>query len=642
LTPIAPETREAPPQAEVRAYRLELECAVAILLMALGCMGRTQLFMLEHPGALSWDEGYMGALAARLIDTQWLPGVYAVSQRGPILYWLMTLTQWLGGWDSWIGIRTLAWIVPTITVCSVFALGLIFRRPLVGAFAVVLFAFVLGVALVTGDGIGINGEHVIGMFEVLALTAIAEALRRERRALAGGRVLVFVAGVLSACAGFSKQIALPTSAVLVLWLLVRQAEPSLAERRARLQRAGIFIAGWLLVAVLCVLPYAIGGYLTEFWYNFYRYNTEIFLAPYKVMPLQRELAGWFMDNPFPVGTMFLIAGLAAAEFVRQLRGLDRGSVTKALKDKAFELVVLAHFLIALVTMIIQMKWWHHQMVALLPFLGLLFALRVDVALRVGTRLGRTLALLLQTGLALLFLFVSYDAKMLRLQRERGAAGLWRSAVPDPICDKIQKHSKPSDRIYVWGFDGDVYVSCKRRPATRYVYSTMVAGIVPPFWNEWHPERVAWRARENTVEDLKQNRPKLFVDMPAKLGNLSMVHIPEIREYILENKYCDLGGVEGKLGRIAQMWMRPDAGQKCPKIRFPRPAAAATAKTTAGTSAKDGSKPASNAAATKGAAEETAADEATTAPSDEPKGDEKDETGSGAEAEGSSDEEREAK
>jgi len=573
LTPIAPDTHEAEPQAKVRAYRLELECAIAILLMALGCMGRAQLFMLEQPGPLSWDEGYMGALAARLIDTHWLPGVYAVSQRGPILYWLMTLTQWLGGWDSWVGIRVLAWVVPAITMGSVFALGLIQRRPLVGAYAVVLFAFVLGVALVTGDGIGINGEHVIGMFEVLALTATAEALRREGLALGRGRALIFVAGVLSACAGFSKQIALPTSAVLVLWLFVRRGEPDPVERRARLQRVGIFVAAWLLVAVLCVAPYAIGGYLREFWYNFYRYNTEIFLAPYKVMPLQRELAGWFMDNPFPVGTMFLIAGLSAAEFVRQLRGLDRGSVTAVLKDKAFELVVLAHFLIALVTMIIQMKWWHHQMVALLPFLGLLFGLRVELALRVGTRLGRTLAVLLQTGLALCFLFVSFDAKMLRLQRERGVMKLWRSARPDAICDKIDKHSKPGDRIYVWGFDGDVYVSCKRRPATRYVYSTMVAGIVPPFWNEWHPQRVAWRARENTVQDLNQNKPKLFVDMPAKLGNLSMLHIPEIREYILKHKYCDLGGVEGKLGRVAQMWRRPDPGEKCPKMRFPRPVTA---------------------------------------------------------------------
>jgi hypothetical protein len=590
LTPIAPETHEAEPRAQVRAHRLELECAIAILLMALGCMGRTQLFMLEQPGPLSWDEGYMGALAARLIDTHWLPGVYAVSQRGPILYWLMTLTQWLGGWDSWVGIRVLAWLVPTITVFGIFGIGLIQRRPLVGAYAVVLFAFVLGVALVTGDGIGINGEHVIGMFEVLALAATAEALRREGLALGRGRWLVFIAGVLSACAGFSKQIALPTSAVLLLWLLLRQGEPDPVERRARLQRAGIFLAGWILIALLCVAPYAIGGYLTEFWYNFYRYNTEIFLAPYKVMPLQRELAGWFMDNPFPVGVMFLIAGLFAAELVRQARGLDRGSVTGMLKDKAFELVVLAHFLIALVTMIVQMKWWHHQMVALLPFLGLLFGLRVEVALRVGTRLGRTLGLLLQSGLALCFLFVSFDAKMLRLQRERGGAGLWRSALPDAICDKISKHSKASDRIYVWGFDGDVYVSCKRRPATRYVYSTMVAGIVPPFWNEWHPERVAWRARENTREDLKQNQPKLFVDMPAKLGNLSMLHIPEIREYLLKHKYCDLGGVEGKLGRVAQIWMRPDPGKKCPKVRYPQPATATgTADTTGKATEPDKSK-----------------------------------------------------
>jgi hypothetical protein len=569
LTPTAAEAPEVEPQANpqrARANRLHLECAIAIGLMALGCMGRAHLFMLEQPGPLSWDEGYMGALAARLIDTQWLPGVYAVSQRGPILYWIMTVAQWLGGWDSWVGIRVLAWVVPTITACGIFALGMIQRRPLVGAYGVLAFIFVLGCALVTGDGIGINGEHVAGMFELLATVATAEAMRREGLALGRGRGFAFGAGMLAASAGFCKQIALPTAGPLVLWLLLRQGNddgPDPVERRARLLRAAVFVAGWVLVAVSCVAPYAISGHLREFWYNFYRYNTEIFLAPYRVIPLQRELASWFMDNPFPVGTMFLIAGLATAEIVRHATGMDRATIGRALKDKAFELVVLAQFLIALTGMIIQMKWWHHQMVALVPFLGLLFGMRVEVALQVGTRLGRTLVLLAQTALALCFLFVSFDAKMLRLQRER-QGGIWRGALPDAICDTVQKFSKPGDSIYVWGFDGDVYVSCKRRPATRYVYSTMVAGIVPPFWNEWRPDRVAWRARENTLIDLVENRPKVFVDMPGKLGNLSMLHIPEIREYILNHQFCDLGDVTGKLNRVAHIWADPGPGKKCPK------------------------------------------------------------------------------
>jgi hypothetical protein len=62
---------------------------------------------------------------------------------------------------------------------------------------------------------------------------------------------------------------------------------------------------------------------------------------------------------------------------------------------------------------------------------------------------------------------------------------------------------------------------------------------------------------------------MFVDMPARLGNLSMLHIPEIRDYILKHKFCDLGSVEGKLGRVAQMWVEPSPGKKCPKPRVQR-------------------------------------------------------------------------
>jgi hypothetical protein len=249
--------------------------------------------------------------------------------------------------------------------------------------------------------------------------------------------------------------------------------------------------------------------------------------------------------------------------LRHLHGFQRAAWKRALQDKAFELLVLTLFLMFLWAMIIQMKWWHHQMVALLPFLGLLFGMRVETALLSGSRLGRTLTLLAQTMFALLFLFISFDAKMLRLQRER-VAGLWTNALPDAICELIHKYSGPDDSIYVWGFDGDVYVTCSRKPATRYVYSTMVAGIVPPFWNEWRPDRVARRARENTVEDLEANRPKVFVDMPMKLGNLSMLVVPEIRKYIQKHRYCDLGEVIGKQSRVAHMWMRPGRHEKCPK------------------------------------------------------------------------------
>jgi hypothetical protein len=569
-TPKAAEAREAPAQAKARGPRLELECAIAIGLMALGCLGRTHIFMLEQPGPLSWDEGYMAALAARLIHTRWLPGVDAISQRGPILYWTMTVVQWLGGWDRWVGVRVLAWLVPSITVCALIALGIIQRRPLAGAYGALLYAFVLGCALVTGDGIGINGEHFLGMYALLATAFCAASLRAAKSAPNRGRGLAAVGGVMVALAGFSKQIALPAAGPLLLWLVVPLGEePAAATRHARTMRGAFFVGGWLLVALLCISPYVVTGHLDDFWYNFYRYNTEIFLAPYKSMSLQRELAGWFMDNAFPVGTLFMIGGLAATQMLRHLHGFRRPAWTRALQDKAFELVVLALFLMFLWAMIIQMKWWHHQMVAMIPFLGLLFGMRVETALQSGSRLGRTVTMLAQTMFALCFLFISFDAKMLRLQRER-VAGLWTNALPDAICELIHRHSAPDDSIYVWGFDGDVYVTCSRRPATRYVYSTMVAGIVPPFWNEWRPDRVARHARENTVEDLETNRPKIFVDMPMKLGNLSMLVVPEIREYIQKHHYCDLGEVIGKLSRVAHMWKRPGRHEKCPKAltRFP--------------------------------------------------------------------------
>src|SRR5689334_15550482 len=77
----------------------------ALSAVCLACAVAPQLWFMRRDRPVGMDEGYMGALALRLIDGHLLPGVDGVGQRGPVLYWLVTLSQSVFGQYDWRGFR---------------------------------------------------------------------------------------------------------------------------------------------------------------------------------------------------------------------------------------------------------------------------------------------------------------------------------------------------------------------------------------------------------------------------------------------------------------------------------------------------------------------------------------------------------
>lgn len=80
---------------------------------------------------------------------------------------------------------------------------------------------------------------------------------------------------------------------------------------------------------------------------------------------------------------------------------------------------------------------------------------------------------------------------------------------------IQRRTKPDDRIFVWGFEPQIYVLAERRPASRYVYDV--------------PQRLSWPgrdpARRELVDALHATQPAVIVVehrdvLPHVTGNTS--------------------------------------------------------------------------------------------------------------------------
>jgi hypothetical protein len=158
--------------------------------------------------------------------------------------------------------------------------------------------------------------------------------------------------------------------------------------------------------------------------------------------------------------------------------------------------------------------------------------------------------------ALLLDTVGEDAWKRELRRRRGV--LWQRSSGEPLCEVIHRYAEPRDPIFIWGFEGDLYVSCAREPASRYVYTTLVAGIVPPFWNERRSDRVARDAPRDTAFDIEHAKPSLIVDVTDNMGGTSINDIPEL-EAIVARDYCRRETATGWRKREATFYGRRDRG-----------------------------------------------------------------------------------
>jgi hypothetical protein len=228
----------------------------------------------------------------------------------------------------------------------------------------------------------------------------------------------------------------------------------------------------------------------------------------------------------------------------------------------FEFWTGAATLAGLVSSAAALRFWPHYFIAVLTYGGLTLGLSIDAVLRARSR-SRRLVLLLVTAVTLVAVAgVAVWTRSAAMVRER-QSGKWAAAEPEPICDFVRRHSTATDKIFIWGFDGDLYVTCKRRPATSFTYLTFVAGLVPPFWGERLEKRVVPGAPERLAAELRAGLPPVILDAPERLGGVSVRSVPVVNS-VLHDLYCPGPMLAGQEGRQVHAYvLRKQSG--CPDI-----------------------------------------------------------------------------
>ena len=148
----------------------------------------------------------------------------------------------------------------------------------------------------------------------------------------------------------------------------------------------------------------------------------------------------------------------------------------------------------------------------------------------------------------------------KVERDRAHGG-WQDSRNGPLCAFVRDHSQPNDKLFVWGFLPELYTSCGHRSASRYVFTTFVAGLVPWFGNTSVEEEDALAvpgSREILLSELEETKPPVIVDSPATLANRPMNRYAILAKY-LDDHYCSVGEQQGM-----KVYLRKKPDGSCPE------------------------------------------------------------------------------
>ncbi len=499
---------------------------------------------------VSNDEGYISALALRMIHGHWLPYVDGVSQRGPVLYWIAAVFMKLGGQFSWLPIRWLSLSLGVSSVLLCFFVAAEFTTPFGGAAAALFVTYFLSYELNPWDGVGYNGEILAMQFVLGSFLCMGRAQRpiggpkpeprrRER--------LIIAAGLLAGLAGLSKQMALIHAGPAVLWLaLGRTGDARPLSKRAR--DAGLFLAAMGAPFALVIGLYAATGHLREFVYYFQRYGRDIFMAPltreYMRDKIREQIDRYYLGVVAVSALGVAALSRSAAAWVSdRVRGVERW------RHGATGLFLVLQLACAAFGACFTWRFFPHYFVQVFPVAAVVAGLvassfAYDPAHprdRAPVAGGLTMVL----GAAVL-LAVASSALARRTRTLRETDRWYQDPHADPIVRYVVERSQPGDMIFVWGFRAETYVSAARLPASRFVYTVYPSGVVPWFQSTRDEEerRVVPHSRDELLADLERNKPVLVVDAGRSMNGRYMYNYPQMRAY-LDRNYCFMRYVDGE-------------------------------------------------------------------------------------------------
>jgi hypothetical protein len=479
------------------------------------------------------DEGATGAIAEVILDGG-IPYRDGVDHRGPVTYYVYALVFWLAGEDGAtrlyaLHVALIAWLGVVAWRCQ--RLGSAISGDRTGAFAAVALA-ALATCFRPTDGFAFHTEWVLVLLSLEGMICTLAFLR------GGSAAYGISAGAAFGLAFLTKQTAALDLASAVA---VATGHALLAGREPGIRpalRSALAMGGGFLVPVGATLAcFAAHGAAHDLARWFWWYNTEIYVP---AVPLSERLAAAlrFWDaQPFQIPLFALLAPAGVAVVWR-----TRLRAGPAATEFWTGLLPVAWIAGAWVGASLSGRGFGHYYLQLLPPASVLAALALQrlraAALRRAGGSGRTPARLGDAGVLAAIALAA--APVLRLPEPD--AGGWplvdhaargANAPIEELVSLVQASTSEDDRIFVWGWYASLYTLTERLPATRFVYCTFLAGLIP--WTNLEAEdtrgSVVPGAFEELEADLRRSPPALVVDTSpgdhAHFGRFPIRDVPPL-------------------------------------------------------------------------------------------------------------------
>jgi hypothetical protein len=490
------------------------------------------------------DEGYIAAFAHRMLDHGMLPFVDAVSHRGPLLYWLAAGFVAVFG-SGWLPMRVASLVMHLLTAVLTFACGVRANRALSGAMGVVVFALCCWMQTHRGDGYGFNGEYALNVFAIGGMLCVICALTAgvSRRSCL---VLVMLGAMLTSLGALCKQVGALHHLPLFAWVAAAASARVEWPPRARVALLGAYAAGALSPLAVVIVIYAVAGELRALHYWSILYNTRVYMRgfPSRIRVELRER--WVFDHLalftalLPIGAVQLVRSLRLAQSPRDF--------AKRYAQDGFAITVTLQAVVAAIAVQAGLRFWGHYYAQLAPWIGLALGAALEPLPRSARRgVVQLAALVPAVGL----FWFAYRQRI----------DEWQSidATNPKICQFIGTRVGPEERLFVWGFGADLYVSCRRKPASRFVFTGPAVGYLANLPEKASPAQEAARAApggpQTLLADLEEARPPLIINSLFH-DMRPMQDYPEFAA-LLARDYCAPQNVEGH-----EVFVRKRGTQSC--------------------------------------------------------------------------------
>jgi hypothetical protein len=428
---------------------------------------------------LDGDEAIYGSIAALMNLGGRLYADGGVDNKPPGIFWVYAATFRVAGTYQMTAIHAVSLIVALATCWLLFSVG----RSVYGVRAGLLAALIYGVFTAAGNPrlLAANTE----IFMMLPLTA-SFLLMLRRQWLWSGALLV--------AAGAFRQVA------AIDLLLVPLAIVLMEPQAQRLRAFGLFAGGVAGALVAGAALLAATGSLLGFWdwtiRTLYGYATLNWTPALVWMRAQ--------DSVLPFVLTAAVVWVAAVAFAWRWKRVP----------PAGQLIV-AWLVVSIPGSLAAGHLSWHYFIQVMGPLALLAAFAIDMALNGPNR--RWVAAAAIAGIALPMAgWGVYDLVADPLTYDFKAP----APAHETVAAYINSHTRPQDRVFVWGVWPALYVESDRIMASRFpgfLRGFARGSALPP--NNWDTSPAVWPALE---EDLTLHPPALIVDTsPANWSDFSM-------------------------------------------------------------------------------------------------------------------------